>query len=128
MPDMRTLAPSTLLLVATFLATGCGNATDQERPLAAPTNLSVTYVGSANSWHYTFSFTAVASAESYLIYYGSSNDRSSANSLAAGQFPPVAYTYSRAAQYGGQAVYFWVRAFDGNRYGEWSSSISGYLE
>ena len=125
---MRRLAPGTLMLIASLLSTGCGTSTDEGRSLAAPTNFSVSYVSDPTYWHYTFAFTAVEFAENYLIYYSLTDDHSAATSLASGQFPPVTWIYSRANSYGGQPVYFWVRAYDGKNYGQWSSPISGFLE
>ena len=125
---MSRLALSTLLLVASLPTTACSNATDEGSSLAAPTNFSVSYVGSATSWHYTFAFNAVESAESYLIYYSLTDDHSTAATLASGQFPPISWSYSRADSYNGQTYYFWVRAYDGNNYGKWSTSIASILE
>lgn len=120
---MRNILP----LLATLLVTGCGNSSDEGRALAAPANLSVTYLQDPSSWHYTFNFNAVESAESYLIYYSLSNNSSTATSLAAGQFAPISYTYLKTNAYGGGTYYFWVRAYDGEHYGDWSASISGIL-
>lgn len=124
---MMTLRGITLPVVIALLLAGCGNSSDEGRPFAAPANLSVTYLQSADSWHYTFNFNAVEFAESYPIYYSLSNDHSTATSLAAGQFAPISYTYLKANAYGGGTYYFWVRVYDGERYGEWSTSISGIL-
>jgi hypothetical protein len=122
---MRTLTRNTLPLLVTLLVTGC--ASDESPALAAPANLSVTYLQDPSSWHYTFNFNAVESAESYLIYYSLSNDHATATSLAAGQFAPISYTYLKTNEYGGGTYYFWVRAYDGERYGDWSTSVSGIL-
>jgi hypothetical protein len=48
-------------------------------------------------------------------------------SLEAGQFAPISYTYPKTNVYGGDTYYFWVRAYDGERYGDWSTSVSGIL-
>ncbi len=127
---MRRLTRSALLLAfgIVLLTTGCSNAADANAQLAAPANLSVSYVGDATSWHYTFGFNAVENAESYLIYYSSTDDHSTASSLASGQFPPISWTYLRANSYNGQTYYFWVRAYDGKNYGNWSTSVSSILE
>jgi len=95
--------------------------------LSAPGNLSVSEVGDATSYYYTFRFNAVEFAESYLIYYSLSDDSSTASSLAAGQFSPITYAYNRPGPYNGKTYYFWVRAYDGKSYGKWSASISAIL-
>jgi hypothetical protein len=95
--------------------------------LPAPANLSISEVGDPTTYYYTFRFNAVEFADSYLIYYSLSDDSSTASSLASGQFPPIAYSYNRPGPYSGKTYYFWVRAYDGKNYGEWSSSISGVL-
>ena len=95
--------------------------------MPAPDNLSVSEVGDATTYHYTFRFNAVEFAQSYLIYYSSSDDSSTASSLAAGQFPPISYSYNRPGPYNGGTYYFWVRAYDGKNYGKWSTSISSIL-
>jgi hypothetical protein len=123
---MGRLALGTLVLASTFLSS-CGSLVDEESTLPAPTNLSVSYLQSATSWHYTFGLTAVASAESYLIYYSVSADNSTAVSLASGPAPPISWSYSKANAYNGQTVYFWVRAYDGKNYGKWSTPVTGLL-
>jgi hypothetical protein len=98
-----------------------------ENTTLAPTNLSVSYFQSATSWHYTFGFTAVEFAQSYLIYYSTTADNSTAVALASGAAPPISWSYSKATEYGGQVVYFWVRAYDGKHYGDWSTPVTGLL-
>jgi hypothetical protein len=124
---MRTFTRVTRPVFVALLLAGCGTSTDESGSLAAPTNLSVTYLQDPTSWHYTFNFNAVESAESYLIYYSSTNDHSTAAALAAGQFAPISYTYLKANEYGGGTYYFWVRAYDGKQYGDWSTPVSGIL-
>jgi len=126
---MGRLTFSTLLLLVSFLTSSCHNAADETQgtSLPAPDNLSVSEVGDANSYFYTFRFNAVEFAESYLIYYSLSDDSSTASSLASGQFPPISYSYNRPGPYNGKTYYFWVRAYDGKNYGKWSTSISGIL-
>ena len=118
-----------LALSVSLLACSCHSATDatQATPLPAPANLSVSVIGDATSYSYTFRFNAVEFANSYLIYYSLSNDSSTASSLAAGQFPPLSWSYPRPGPYNGQTYYFWVRAYDGKNYGKWSTSISSVL-
>lgn len=119
---------TTLMLLVSFLASGCHNAADEtQMKLPAPANLSVSEVGDPTSYYYTFRFNAVESAASYLIYFSLSDDSSTASSLASGQFPPITYSYNRPGPYNGQTYYFWVRAYDGKNYGDWSNSISGIL-
>ena len=126
---MTRLTSSTLMLFVSFLASGCHDATDatQGTSLAAPANLSVSELGDATTYSYTFRFNAVEFAQSYLIYYSLSNDSSTANSLAAEQFSPITYSYNRPGPYNGKTYYFWVRAYDGKNYGKWSASISTIL-
>ena len=64
-----------------------------------------------------FSFDSVEYAESYMIYYSEENNTDTAKPLAEGIFSPVKYTYRGNRQ---PAKYYWVRAFDGEEYGEWS--------
>ena len=123
---MRRFALGTLVLASAFLSS-CGNLVGNGNTPSAPTNLSVSYLQSATSWHYTFGFTAVEFAESYLVYYSVSPDNSTAVPLANGQAPPISWSYSKANEYNGQTVYFWVRAYDGKHYGEWSTPVTGLL-
>jgi len=125
---MAPFTPKALMLAASLLAVSCDSGTDEGSSLPAPANLTISYIGSATSWHYTFGFNAVESAESYLIYYSQTDDHTTASSLASGQFPPVSWTYSRANSYNGQTYYFWVRAYDGESYGAWSASVPSILE
>ena len=119
----------TLMLLVSFLVSGCHNAADETQTISlpAPANLSVSEVGDATSYYYTFRFNAVEFAASYLIYFSLRDDSSTASSLASGQFPPITYSYNRPGPYSGKTYFFWVRAYDGKTYGEWSSSISGIL-
>src|SRR5438132_14384205 len=66
---MGRLTLSTLMLLVSFLASGCHNATDatQGTSLPAPDNLSVSEIGDATTYDYTFRFDAVEFAQSYLI-------------------------------------------------------------
>ena len=123
---MSRLRCSALVILALFLASSCHNA-DEAQSLPAPANLSVFTVADAYSYHYTFAFNSVEYAESYLVFYSLSDDPSTASSLASGEFPPIAYSYLRGDTYGGKTYYFWVRAYDGKNYGQWSTSISSIL-
>ena len=121
---------TTLMLLAPFLTSSCHSATDvtQGTSLPAPEGLFASaVVCSQYTCGLTFSFNAVEFAESYLIYYNSSNDTSTASPLAAGQFSPIGWSYDHAKPFGGATYYFWVRAYDGKNYGRWSTSISSVL-
>ena len=91
---MRTLARCVAMLTAASLS-GCRDSMGSST-LAAPTNLSVSYLQSATSWHYTFSFTAVEFADNYLIYYSVGADHSTAVPLASGSAPPTSTSARRA--------------------------------
>jgi hypothetical protein len=121
---------TTLIALVSLLTSSCHNATDetQETSLPAPVGFSASVlVCSQYTCGLTFSFNAVEFAESYLIYYSASDDTSTASSLAAGQFSPIGWSYDRANSYGSATYYFWVRAYDGENYGQWSTSASAIL-
>lgn len=65
-----------------------------------------------------FSFTPVEYAKKYMIYSSDENDTATAQPLAEGEFSPIKYIYR-----GQQRTHkcYWVRAFDGTEYGEWSA-------
>jgi len=124
----------TAMIVLALVTIGCRNSTDatQTTPppasLPAPVGLSASVVTcDPYSCGLTFSFNAVEYADSYLIYYSASDDTSTARSLAAGQFSPIGWSYSRANAYGNATYYFWVRAYDGQHYGHWSTSVTAIL-
>ncbi len=85
--------------------------------LPAPQNLYAFIMYSIGAQRITFSFDAVEYAQSYLVYSSSVNDISTAKPLAAGQFSPIEYIGASRTH----VPYYWVRAFDGKEYGEWSS-------
>ena len=64
-----------------------------------------------------FSFDSVEYAESYMVYYSDINDIATAKPLAEGMFSPIKYTYRGNRK---PHKFYWVRAFDGEEYGEWS--------
>ncbi|MBR5933571.1 MAG: hypothetical protein IK002_06235 [Treponema sp.] len=64
-----------------------------------------------------FSFDSVEYAESYMVYYSDNDDISTAKPLAEGMFSPIKYTYRGNRK---THKYYWVRAYDGEEYGEWS--------
>lgn len=66
----------------------------------------------------SFSFDSVEYADSYMIYYSDENDVFTAKPLAGGKFSPINYVYRGNRQ---PAKFYWVRAFDGKEYGEWSA-------
>lgn len=86
--------------------------------LPAPQNLYAFIMYNLGGQRITFSFDAVEYAQSYLVYSSSVNDISTAKPLAVGQFSPIEYF---SASRGANVLYYWVRAFDGKEYGEWSS-------
>ena|SRR2546427_2226358 len=121
---------TTLMVLVSLVTSSCHNPTDvtQETSLPAPVGFSASVVVcSQYTCGLTFLFNAVEFAKSYLIYYSVSDDTSTASSLASGQFPPIGWSYDRANSYGGATYYFWVRAYDGENYGKWSTSASAIL-
>ncbi len=88
----------------------------KEKLLPAPKNLYAFIMPNLLGSDVTFSFDAVEYAQSYLVYSSMTNDISTARPLAAGNFSPIKYSYRRQQT----DQFFWVRAFDGTEYGEWS--------
>lgn len=87
--------------------------------LPAPQNLyAMIHLIGFEGTNVQFSFDSVEYATSYMIYYSDENDISTAKPLASGNFSPINYIYRRDRQ---PAPFFWVRAFDGEEYGEWST-------
>ena len=93
------------------------NSDSKRKLLAAPKNLYAFMLPILAGYKITFSFDAVEYAQSYLIYSSDINDISTAKPLAAGQFSPIEYI----AHHQTYVPYYWVRAFDGKEYGEWSA-------
>ena len=91
--------------------------TSNQKILPAPKNLYAFMLPILTGFKITFSFDAVEYAQSYLVYGSSINDIDTAKPLAAGQFSPIEYV----AHHQSYVPYYWVRAFDGKEYGEWSS-------
>lgn len=86
--------------------------------LPAPQNLyAMIHLIGFEGTNVQFSFDSVEYAASYMIYYSDENDISTAKPLASGNFSPINYIYRGNRQ---PAPFFWVRAFDGKEYGEWS--------
>ena len=86
--------------------------------LPAPQNLyAMIHLIGFEGTNVQFSFDSVEYAASYMIYYSDENDISTAKPLASGNFSPINYIYRGNRQ---PAKFFWVRAFDGKEYGEWS--------
>lgn len=94
-----------------------GDNTSKQKLLPAPKNLYAFMLPILGGFKITFSFDAVEYAQSYLVYSSEINDVSTATPLAAGQFSPIEYV----AHHQKYMPYYWVRAFDGKEYGEWSS-------
>jgi hypothetical protein len=117
-------------LVLVALAS-CDDSTDSNsansQRLPAPQHLWVFIANSGAVYSYDFNFNAVEFADGYLVYYSATNDTATAKSLSAGQFPPIRWSYPHSQSYGGQTYYFWVRAFDGEHYGEWSDTVTSVL-
>lgn len=132
---MGRLTFKTLLLSLSLLASGCHNTAEvtqetslPETLLLAPASLRASAVTcDPYACSITFWFNAVEFAESYLLYGSLSNDSSTASPLAAAQFSPIGWSYSHANPYGGVTYYFWVRAYDGKKYGKWPTSVSSIL-
>ena len=93
------------------------DAPPRETHLPAPQNLYAFMLPQLGGFKITFTFDAVEYAQNYLIYSSFSNDIATAKPLAAGQFSPITYV----AHHQSYAPYYWVRAFDGKEYGEWSA-------
>ena len=93
------------------------NSDSKRKLLAAPKNLYAFMLPILAGYKIRFSFDAVEYAQSYLIYSSDINDISTAKPLAAGQFSPIEYI----AHHQTYVPYYWVRAFDGKEYGEWSA-------
>ena len=127
---MGRITLSTLIVLVPLVISSCHNPADeaQETSLPAPVGVSASVV-MCDQYRcgLTLSFNAVEFAESYLIYYSLSDDTSTARPAAAGQFPPIGWSYDRANSYGGATCHFWVRAYDGKNYGRWSTSTSAIL-
>lgn len=91
-----------------------------DKLLPAPQNLYAMIIPDINVMgiRVEFSFDAVEYAESYMIYASDEQDVSTAKSLAEGMFSPIKYIYRGNRQ---PHKFYWVRAFDGDEYGAWSS-------
>lgn len=89
-----------------------------EKKLPAPKNLYAFIVPkSVFGVSVSFSFDSVEYAKSYMIYSSKTNDIMQAKPLAEGPCSPINHMY-RGRRY--PEKFFWVRAFDGVSYGEWS--------
>lgn len=64
-----------------------------------------------------FFFDSVEYSRKYMVYCSNTNDIATAQPLAEGEFSPIKYIY-RNHRY--PHAFYWVRAFDGAEYGEWS--------
>ncbi len=86
--------------------------------LPAPQNLyALIQLNAAYGISIQFSFDSVEYADSYMIYYSDEKNTSTAKPLASGNFSPINYMYRGNRT---PALFFWVRAYDGKEYGEWS--------
>ena len=92
---------------------------EQKSILPAPQNLYAWILPNAFlGFDVEFSFDPVEYADSYMIYSSEENDISTAKPLAEGLFSPIKYIYRGGRK---PAKFYWVRAFDGEEYGEWSA-------
>ena len=91
--------------------------TEKKKLLPAPQNLYAFIRPILLGSEVTFTFDAVEYAQSYLIYSSMTNDIKTARPLASGIFSPIQYSYRQRPV----EQHFWVRAFDGKEYGEWST-------
>lgn len=64
-----------------------------------------------------FSFDSVEYSKRYMVYCSNTNDIATAQPLAEGEFSPIKYIYRNNRS---PHDFYWVRAFDGTEYGEWS--------
>lgn len=94
---------------------------NQKNLLPAPKNLYAFIMPNFFGSNITFTFDAVEYAQSYLIYSNATNDKTTARPLVAGNFSPIKHFYRNN---GTAEEFFWVRAFDGKEYGEWSELAS----
>lgn len=99
-----------------------------ERILPAPKNFSLRVSGFSSGYYYIFTFSPVEHAESYLIYHSGTNSKNMAEPFLAGEFSPLKYTLYLNADTVTGLKYFWVRAYDGKNYGEWSEVVARNAE
>lgn len=91
----------------------------QKKVLPAPQNLYAWIVpNGVFGINVSFNFDSVEYANSYMIYYSDENNVTTAKPLAEGRFSPINYVYRNNRH---PAKFYWVRAFDGKEYGEWST-------
>lgn len=94
---------------------------NQKNQLPAPKNLYAFIIPTFLGLDITFTFDAVEYAQSYLVYANTTNDTATARPLVAGNFSPIKHFYRNN---GTAEEFFWVRAYDGKEYGEWSELAS----
>lgn len=90
---------------------------NESKLLPAPQNFYAWIIPDILGTVYEFSFNPVEYAVKYMIYYSKENDISTAKPMAEGSFSPIKHIDRTRSNY---APYYWVRAFDGKNYGEWS--------
>ena len=94
---------------------------NKKNVLPAPKNLYAFILPNFLGSDITFTFDAVEYAQSYLVYANTANDTATARPLVAGNFSPIKHFHRNN---GTTEEFFWVRAFDGKEYGEWSTLAS----
>ena len=99
-----------------------------ERVLPAPKNFSLRFSNSSSCCYYTFTFSPVEYAKSYLVYHSETNNINTAKPFVAGEFSPLTYTLYYNTDSISGLKYFWVRAYDGKNYGEWSEVVARNAE
>ena len=92
--------------------------------LPAPQNFSLRVSRFSYGFYYTFTFSPVEYAKSYLIYHCAENNKNKAEPFVAGEFSPIKYTFYYSSDSVSGLNYFWVRAYDGENYGEWSEVVA----
>ena len=103
-----------------------------ETKLLAPKNFSVSYQNksalnpatySGPIYIYTFKFLPVEYAQNYLVYHCATNNKSKAEPLVVGTSSPLVLERYRGDPELSGMNFFWVRAYDGKNYGEWSEVV-----
>lgn len=88
------------------------------KPLPAPKNLYAWIIpNGVFGISVEFSFDSVEYSKKYMVYCSNINDIATAQPLAEGEFSPIKYIYRNNRS---PHSFYWVRAFDGAEYGEWS--------
>lgn len=86
--------------------------------LPAPKDFYVFILPQFDGIHFEFTFSPVEYAQKYMIYRSEKPDISTAQPFAEGSFSPIRHVDRMRHNF---VPYYWVRAFDGKNYGEWST-------